>query len=911
MLYRLSIIITILVQSSLALYGGTNCGTNNWSTIVCPPGKGEQEGKEVTLAEVNVIKGTETCIIDRGGNHEELKVIENNCDETIAEDVANEKGDSMLSHSKTNIRRYMSRMENRGVVFDKSLIDALEKAPILQDIQKLQKLAKEGGEAYKKAYANMIKSLKADSHTDYSHTLSAILVGTFTLDPDYFQKGYVNNGGEISLKPEYTKLQSVSDGSTNILEELWRWFSNLTASVYDKPNEKITAIGPISFMDKQVLGYFVIISEGLKNIYNNLAMILTALGVLFSIGYYAFRKTLEKYGNEPFQSNQLSFFASLAFAIMFFTAPIIHDGTLNNTNGTYEYDSKEDAKNWSSLAQEAIRQTVQTSTYFANYSADIVMQGYLQLIAYKMGIINISENDIKAREGLLLDAERLKIGMLKELDFYEEVCRPYFNLKEDELFSKQGTQQELGNINVNNIETQGKDFLQGKQIEADLLGYDGCGIMEGNIAKRLYGSLKRHLSLKRDIKIQTKFANADTKSIKKVSGLFNLLTFSHNMSGWSFVPVIPVSYFYFSNSNLFLYNRIIDEDPLNTVATGIENAHNNAKARGKDIDIGIGAVVEGTVKDILSFSLVKDTFWFIVPGFGELFKATKDQLQSMYLSDVDIYNNQLKQNKRPDSSALGSILSKGMGKLSGLVSNIPWVGKMIGSIIDKVAGNSEEKSSMIYALLGVLAFFISVILITYMVSLITIMIVSAYLSFQVVMYFIEVLLTYFTAPFIGVYFAFLSKGSTKNYLSHFGTTLGVLFAVPILIVLIGSLLIPISMLFDTIFGQIMAIILTVLDIGSQTLTDALTESSTHDGVIGDAATRVATSFDRIMTTSSIQGMVMIFSKFSTLILSVVMIHNYKDWFMQKVGADGGMNMTKETTAEVKSGVAGKALNPAG
>ena len=912
MLYRLIIITIILLQSTLVLYGGTGCSSSNWSTIVCPPGKGEQEGKEVTLDEVNVIRGTATCVIDKGGNHEELKIIDNDCDESIAKDVSSNKGDAMLSHSKSNMEKYMNRMENRGVIFDKSLIDSLKKSPILSDIQKLQDLAKQGGDAYKKAFSNMVKSLKADSRTDYSHTLAAILAGTFTLDPDYFKKGYINGAGEISLKPEFTKLQSVSKDATTLIGGVFKWFSQIF-SKDDGVKEQISSIGPISFMDKQVLGYFVIVSEGLRKVYDNLSMILAALGVLFSIGYYAFRKTLEKYGNEPFQSNQLSFFASLAFAIMFFTAPIIHDGELSPSNGTFKFQNKEDAKNWSSLAQEAIRQTVQTSTYFANYSADIVMQGYLQLLAYKMGVINISESEIKAKEGRLLDAEKLKIGMLKELDFYEEVCRPYFELKEDELFSKQGTQQRLGDINNNNNEGKGKAFLQSKQIEADLLGYDGCSIVEAHVAKTLYSSLKRHISLAEEIKSQASFINANVESIEKVTGLFTLLTFSHNMSGWVFVPVIPVSYFYFSNSDLFLYSNATDDTKQISIAEGIVNADNNAKARSEDKDVGVGAIAEEGLKSILGSSIVKSTFWFIVPGFSELYKSLKEQLQGMYISTVDIYNANLAKKKSEDGAAK-DILAKGVKKLSKLVNKASWVGKIISTLLDVIVGSSGEKSSFVYAALGIIAFYISVILITYMVSLITIMVVSAYLSFQVVMYFIEVLLTFFTAPFLGVYFAFMSKGSTKNYLSHFGVTLGVLFASPILIVLIGSLLIPISMLFDTIFGQIMAIIMAVLDVGSQSLTDALTSSTPHEGFpadIGDAATRVSTSMDRIMTTTSLQGMVMIFSKFSTLVLSVVMIHNYKDWFTQKAGLDGGMNMTKETTSEIKSGVAGKALNPVG
>jgi len=70
-------------------------------------------------------------------------------------------------------------------------------------------------------------------------------------------------------------------------------------------------------------------------------------------------------------------------------------------------------------------------------------------------------------------------------------------------------------------------------------------------------------------------------------------------------------------------------------------------------------------------------------------------------------------------------------------------------------------------------------------------------------------------------------------------------------------------------------------------------------------------FHKSLLVIGIEGMTTIFSYFAILIISIILILNYKSWFMKMVGMEGGMDVMRENGSELRQGAAGKALNPVG
>ncbi|MBD3822991.1 MAG: US12 family protein [Epsilonproteobacteria bacterium] len=882
----------LLLAYSQVLLHAKGCGSDNWKAYSCPshPNNDQQYGY---LSELDIKNGKALCTYSATSSKSEDITVTTDCNKEYEKDAADNRGDAILAENQSKLEAYIGQIKGRKVEFDPTYLATLSKAELDKLISNVMSKNAEAKKAWEAKYNDFVKTHPIDSHTEYTKTLSSVLMGTFTLDPDFFEEGYINDAGEAVIKKEFNILRSeISDSGF--------WSDVVSFFTGEESSDKATIeyISPLDFADRQVLGYYILTIEALKKIFSDIVMTMFALGMLYSSGYYLFRKMFEKYGTEPFQTNALSFFSTAMIAILFFSAPVFNDGDIKDsgfsTNINVSSAETQKIENWSSIAQKTIRIGVQTGTYLANRSSDYVMAIYFSLLAKKSGFIDIDEQRYITIGEKLSSYEVKKVKLIREVAFYEDICRPYFNYTDTQLFPKEKSAQ----INQNNYGVNENILKQENvQIETDRLLVGACSKLEGDISSDLQETLISYVTLKDELERYRDLMNTSGNSANSLMDFLALLQFGQNHVGWGFISAIPVSYFFLDNAEIFLYDEVT-KDNSGSYAKGLENAQQENKDKlGSEADGFVETVMDEALEGALNSGLVTNSYWFLVPGFSELYKMVKGIMSDIFITDPEKAKGDTEEGK----SWMKRLVSFITSKLSSGLSYFGPVGKMISGTMSLIAAGSSY-------LVGIAALYLSVIVATFMVSAVTMMTISAFLVLQIIMLFVETIFFFFSSMVIGIYYAFMAKGGTKNHLGHFLTSLFAISFSPVLMVITASLLIPVAMTFKGLFGLLMSLIVTVIDNASESMTGVLTEANNSDAGL---LTQAGNSIQSAVMISGINGMTMIFSLFATLIISLILIYNYKSWFLKLVGVDGGLESLKESSQEMKQSVGGKVINPVG
>ena len=888
---------------------GTKATMNRYRDAPYPS---KTDPKEASLYRVDFRNSTYACqkLLSKTKGATETVNRRSRCGEaidTVLDKVAWSDYGSMDSDLETMLGTFYNRFKDGSQAMEKDFSDKIDLKPAEKKYSKyLSSFGTNRDENGKMIRAGMSAP---DSVTEYDKTLASILLGIFTADPDYFETGFVKVNGDINLNssiartpPQYkaglpphaenafakATLPPIADlavvpGETELAR---------SARITTKANSLFSSgLDQLKFFNKHALGYLVGLNIDMKKVYNKIIMMFFLVGGLFSIGFFAYRKALEKYGNEPFQVNKLTFLSTAMISMTFFTAPVINDDQPFYSPTFPHIAEVRQVENWSTLAQETIRYTLQTSTYFANMASDMVASRFYQFAAEEQGGVVLMGDDVQAMYSGARAVEQLKYQTIQSLSFYENVCRTYYA----EFINKNGqtlaATTSLGAQVTSNYSPLSVDtVLTNAGIQADRISLGACAQLEEKITLASAEIILRVADLNRNVTLLKSQARKGSSSTVATIDIMNTLIWGQKQNGWINVVTIPPLYFYFKNAGL-----LINSPPpsyFSKRGDGAGDTEGDAENKGGEIAVNFEEAAT-TMTDQLMLS----GYWFILPGFSEIYQTINGMLKNIYVSSADIYSA-MKQGGTADKGAGGGIalvtfLNKIKTKLSAAAGNSPNASNRLQKVISQIevaskAANSKV-SNLVYVAMALISLYLAITIITFGIGIFTVLVVSAFLSIKIILYFIQVLIFFIAAPILGVYSTILGQGASKNYLAVFSKSLAGLFLVPLIIVLIAALIPPISVFFNSFFNYTMTLIIA-----------AITMASEQEGITD------ATGVASVMT---IKGIAMIFSYLSAMVVSVMLILNMEGWIKKMIGIEGDVDSFKESSSEFRGGAAGKTLNP--
>lgn len=713
----------------------------------------------------------------------------------------------------------------------------------------------------------IIKSSNIDSSSKYEETMSAQLTAVFTADPNYFINKFINPAGELELKAKYKTLTSTLSATD---ASLWQTI----VSIFTGPDNSgmgitYTPTTSIDFLDKQVLGFFIKMMELLRDVYTEMMFMFFVIAAGYTVGFYAYKKKMEKFGKEPFNINKMAFTATASLAFLFFSAPMLGDGEINEDDPS-QANTVHVVKKYSTLAQETLRYTAQTSNYFANMASDAVMKAYLEMVSKKQGFIDINRNDI---DMLALRIEKIETNKRKlntNLGFYFEKCRKYFKLESKQMFDSEN------GLSKENVTTDEDSVLSDI---ADRLNFGVCSEIEGEVVDQVNDIALSSVSLKKSISTLTNLINGDGESFKRIGNFVKLNAWGQTNFGWVFVSVIPVSYYFFENSGIFAYDAITNSDEKTLIAkTNAEKKVNDVE-KGNDTSTyeNVTNAAEKAAEAAVDTSFVSHLYMFVLPGFGKIYGFINDLLHGYGFGGKD---NSIKTRTTSKNKVMKLInFLKGAGKL----------GFVAGGIFSIA--------------LSVLSLYLAAALYEFIISTVTVIFVSALIVIKITLYYIELMVFFLVIPIKGIFFVIMSSGQGKNYLGIYMQSLIGLFITPILIVLAAGVLIPAYEFFKSFFSMLIGLITSVLDNGT-----AMVKAAGNDK--GDAWD-MTVAINKIMMVSGLTSLASIFSYFAMIIIAFIILMNIKSWFLKMTGLEGALDLMKETGSELKHGTAGRVINPMG
>ncbi len=871
------------------------CGYGSkFEEISCPP---IEEGGQTTISNVDYLSGTYTCRYanstkDKQAYEKKIKCVDDfeelsdvskiNADvrdtkineyiHKFANTVFNKEG--MQSDHFVGSTDFREKFNTHNVYLD--LIDFIK--------EKQRKKTKE------------ITFPRIDSHTHTEKTLGAIISGVFTLDPEFFIDGYINSNGELELNSEL-KATQLTPTETNLIGLFSSKMFNDSTGIKPFDAGKTEQLDVLSFMDKQVLGYLTYLGISFKQAYMNVVSLVLGMGMFWSVGYYMFKKLMTTTSDkDDFNVNMTSWIMGAGVAIIFFVAPIINDGKIDGNLKSAIYDSKINSQadketNWSTPAQEFLRYFVQQGNYFGNLVGDYGMHAYLTLVSYKQGMMNNLDDFYLAASSDLRSVANRKMRLGAQVNFYNSVCRDYYKTVEGTmLLSKQTTKK-------NSLWGSDDDEILKKRygINADRLDFKACAKMEQEIQNATNSIVAKIDTARINIETTKTLFNQDSDARKDFQRYINTMVYTQNQFGWVDSPIVPISYFFFKNADYFAYNEKIANENKNS------NVFKNAVKNYNDNDEEKGAITRAgewmtdKVASGVGF-MITSSFWFVVPGFEGIYKNTKESLMSMYVGNVQIYNALV---DKDGETGMG-ILSKTIGMVSGMVSKItsriPGYGKLISVASDMIKPD-PKKSALVAMLISVFSLLLAIVVIKMVIEGISIAIIAVFLAIKITLFMLEILFFYFVAPAIGIFYAIMNNGQSKNFVGTYFQNLGILAMTPMLITITTYLIIVVSEFLRSFFLGLIHLFIELLNTGSKDLYES------SDSAFGSV-------IQKILKISMIDGISSVFIYFSVMVVATIMIFNFRDWFTKLVGIDSAMNIMKEGGNEMKQGVT-KYVNPVG
>jgi len=902
----------------------TTLSGNSFSTFACrssgeygdrylsDPKPGTGEPGEAILTSVDFSNSSYTCSVLLGSDSKEKQTISRKsiCGEKIENALAGKSWGTFSGNDAalvSGLNRFYGRFKDGSNVTEIGLSSGILQGTAYSDYETfLQNYATN-------KYFNQTQIASAmsavDSVTSYRQTLSSILIGVFTGDPDYFETGFIDATGKVKLKGTIalTGASYTAGMPLELKKEIGGMLQVPSAALLAVKGQnpdaersvwKVAAANAwqasanqLNLFNEHSLGFLLGLNIDMKKVYNKIIMMFFLIGGLFSIGYFAYRKSLEKYGNEPFQMNKLTFLSTAMISMTFFTAPIINDTNITYNAATPHAVEVQGVDNWTTLAQETIRYTLQTSTYFANMASDMVTARFLKYIAEEFGEMVMSPDDAIALQGVAKEIEKKKYQAVQGLAFYENVCRKYYaKAIDDGDLTMRATEADGQMATAAFSSLDSKAVMASSFIRADRLAVEACSKLEDSLTLVAGDIMQSTADLRNTARVLKEVSEKSGPPAESLKTVIKGMLWGQKVNGWINVVSIPPVYFYMKSAGLLMSSKTKIPAILKSPGTDATSAL-SGKAEGKTKSSGpeFGMIVE---------SVMLSGYWFVLPGFGEVYSTINGMLKGIYVSQADIFK-QLSSDgagTKADTKTLQRILEAFKNKLSNIAKSTPNVSAKIDQLqqvittkVDEVDKGGEGLDNIIYLIIAAISLYIAIALVTFGIGIFTILVVSAFLAIKIILYFIQVMIFFIAAPIMGVYYTIMGQGSAKNYLAVFSKTLAGMFLTPLIIVLIAALLMPIAEFFNDFFSYTMAIVIT-----------AIGQSSSLAG--GASITEAA-------SITTIKGISMVFSHLSTMIVSIILIMNAEGWIKKMIGLEGDVDTFKDSSTEVRGGAGGKTLNP--
>lgn len=908
---------------------------DNFSAYNCPEAPNNyQPGdfKEITLVDINFETGEFICSYDKGDGSNPIRIRFTTNDES---------GHSPCVMALYDTKDYL--YENSNEIIEEVMPSLLPNSPSDNPVPYMSnaknwELLKEVDDYMSKnnfsnvdIVANNNQLIPVDSHTNYKKTVSAVMAGVITLDPDYLgktasgQTKYINGYGEIELSPSVTNITPNDlTNNSSMLGDLWdkitKGIDYLQSKVFHvRPSTatQSSVISPLDILDTQVLGWYTYFVSNLKNVYYMLIFKLFIAGGVYFTGYVTYKKLMARYGEEPFQFNTISRVSNIALAVLFFSGPFAQDvGSISSANGNSNmiYSSPNsnitlDYYRYSTAAQEMVRYTADYATFFGNYLNDTLLSTYLNFIKFKQGIVSKEEvlGDIKSNYELMQKNTNL---LAVEYNFFDKVCKNFFSEyyqqkgtfiageKElDNLWMKYSTKdqakksllQQYGLTNINRIDP----YLCYK-IESTMptaaLAVATAGTNNMNNAAKIVALAEAQTQQTSSAQPNNIIAStipglATAKYlmdyIKQIQGTqslqptlqnhfiryYNLVSATNNYIGWLNSVTIPVSYLIFKNSDIFIFANILQSIKEKN---GNGNLGSQALLRSKLADKNIKTDMSNYSNTNAIDSLMYTKVEDYDGGLGYNIASTIAGWSSWFM--IPIFQNIFTNVKEWLEKTFAPDNDKSVTKKSSIwiVGKVFSLASKVG--LGKIVGMIGKVGSVALPLIFVvIAFLVAKMMTEFIISMATMIIASLMLIYKAFIFFLELLIYYVISPFLPI-FAFQAGASPKSFLAHYFKNLAVLLITPMIVVFSAYIFIFGYEIVVSIYEGILRFTVLVISLGFDEL------SATTGGATDNLKT--------LTKLAMLEGIGDLVKYVLIVFVGYVTIIKLMSWVGEKVGLEG-------------------------
>lgn len=871
-------IFLIVITDLMAATMSNQCGYfpgNSFAQYKCP----EKAGMESTLTSINSQNGNTVCTY-RGPSGERTSItLHTECKVPL-----NVKLTDGTVHA-SSIMMGSGMTQKMGYKVDADIFDTQG----LREKMKNVKSDLSGRNSFD-AIASGLDPI--NSHTNYSSTVPSIITGVLTLDGDYFEHvggkvRYINEVGEVSINPELLQVTRNSSWTGRVWDNVKSLFKgDGEATTTDTASYK--SFNPMNFMDQQILGFYVYLSENLISAYMTIIWYVFLGSAMWGSGYYGYKRFFSKtMKHDDFKGNIKVYGITTISGLLFFTTPLIVtnvDKTGAIERAIYKDGNKDSSSmyGYSTLAQQSVRYASQLGTYFGNLESDYAMQSYLALLRFKQGMLEDPGHATDTMDTRLTAIENKMLEASFATNYLQTVCKPYFSGVDVYKLTPGQVQQ----LSMTSKTQEGDQVLSNNGISADRLNIATCLEMNQQLSDIASSVINAKKSINSELDTYADMYNTTSTSFGGNSSEQNmfynfmqLMVWTQNNFGWIASITPHSSYLFFKNINVFEYRSGImdrsEKDDSNNFSQGADDKIAQEGEKSEKITSIPFDMVEG-VSGVIIGTIVNNSTWFIVPGFTSVYDFFKAHLQEIVFKG-----------STGEFTSMASRLNTMKDSLIGVVGKISFIGALfekVGGFVTAIMGIDDYMQFQI--LITFLSFFLAMWVVTTMISTVTVLSVTVFLTFKIVMYYVELIIFFMASPIVGIYTTIMSA-EPQQYLKNFATNLGMLMITPMLIVSASYLVLPISELFKGLFSALVTLIFKVFEKGA---------SDMNYDVVG---TNVLDSLTKQTALASMQGVSEIFAMVSTIIISYIVIFNYKEWFTKLIGLNGVVDHTKSAYSEMR------------
>ena len=720
--------------------------------------------------------------------------------------------------------------------------------------------------------------INIDSHTNANQTLSNILTGIFTLNPDYFQNDVITESGALKVK-DY----ALDNGSTNQINQQPGVIDSVIRFFAKEKNENIelSVVSLTDFMDKKFWGYYVYFLINVERAFNHIIMTLMLFGVLFIAGKHGYEKIKKNTFKEENanKSNAGGIVLNGILAIGFFlipvqTAPIVvpdkflyesqNGGTSSNENEFYQQ---------STMAKATLRYFADMGSTWANTVSDYSLYAYLRFLETKQGFI--TERQVTQNEDAIKKLFEEIFYLKKDFDFLNLVCKPAYSsyLSTNQRFntvSKEGSEALFNPINLSSSAI-------GEALKIDRIAPEVCQKLEKDVYTNSRKILSDYAYLRQQLRINEAILNNSTNTQSQKVGFstfVDLIKFQQNNFGWINSVSVPVIY------NLLFYNttpvfnediqleKIKESNDYNIISAWSKNEEQKTEIKNS-IDDSILANIFGHIQSKF--------VWFIIPGFEAIYHEI-----SQFLSNVAGLDPTAQQLKEKESNVGGAVASAKYFIGSAAAGPLGMLSSAIMSVISSFTGfiSKAVSSALEYGILMYISLVITIFIVTVMITSITLIAIAMASIIRIVIYFLEVIILAVTSDLLLFYALVTNK---KEYFENFiGKSLITLILVPLSIVFASYLYIFVSTAAIELYLMLIGLSFDTMNMANQT-------------IISNSDNSFFNGLNAMISAISLKALGVVGIHCFSALLGIYLIFKLKDMMLNMLGINSDdVNLSKMT-----------------